>query len=189
MTATSQPLHPRYAEIVDYMARERAELDTYVGSLPDAVCCVRPGADSWSVADTLEHLAMLENSVGRLVSNLVKQAVEQGAVQDAQTGSLMGILDQWKPVEMRVKLVAPDRVRPTGEQPVAVSLASLATSRARLLQMMRDANGLDLTRVGAPHPYFGQIDGYQWLLLIAQHELRHLAQMKRAVGAIEGAQS
>ena len=32
-----------------------------------------------------------------------------------------------------------------------------------------------------PHPAYGEIDGYQWLLMLAHHVDRHVRQMERAV--------
>jgi hypothetical protein len=42
-------------------------------------------------------------------------------------------------------------------------------------------DGRDLTRLSAPHPIFGPINGYEWVLFIGQHEERHLGQLRDTV--------
>jgi hypothetical protein len=179
-TVPPTPLHPRIAEIVAFLNAEREQLVTYVNTLSDSVSQHRPAPAQWSVADTLEHLALLEDSVGRLVSTLIKQARTEGDVQDVEMSSIMGTLDQYNVEGTETKLVAPERVRPSGAASVSASLQRLTDSREHLLNAVRSASGLDLTRVSAPHPFFGPINAYQWLVLIGRHELRHLKQMKNS---------
>ena len=175
MSAT--PLHPRLAEVVEYMHDERDQLFSYVRSVPEVALRFRPAADQWSAAETLEHLALIEDGLGRVISRLVKQARAEGSVPDTETSSILGILDHYDLENgSHNKLVAPDMVRPKGEQSIAESMEKLTMSRARLLEAVHGANGLDLGRVTFPHPFLGPISAYEWLVLIAKHELRHLRQ-------------
>jgi hypothetical protein len=55
---------------------------------------------------------------------------------------------------------------------------ALVATRARLLQAMQQASGLALATFSAPHPRLGDMNLYEWLLLIARHEQRHVLQLK-----------
>ncbi|MEP6778525.1 MAG: DinB family protein [Gemmatimonadaceae bacterium] len=181
-TQPSAPLNERLSEIVAYLARERAELEAYVASLPDKSLQERAHPDRWSVSEMLEHLVIVENGSGRMVSKLTKEAIEEGSAPETATSSMLGSLDAHYAPNTRI--VAPAFLTPDKKIPVADSLAELRVARARLLGAIQKANGLDLTRVKGPHPVFGPIDGYQWLVMIGKHEERHLQQMKDTVRAL-----
>ncbi len=72
---------------------------------------------------------------------------------------------------------APEIVRPKGA-PAADSLSSLSASREALLAVCRDADGLAVQAVKAPHALLGKLDLYQWVLMVGQHERRHAAQLR-----------
>ncbi|MBC8086560.1 MAG: DinB family protein, partial [Phycisphaerae bacterium] len=79
--------------------------------------------------------------------------------------------------------VAPELYRPTGTFTAQQALEKLEQVRARVLAAVEAADGVDLSKAAFPHPFFGPLTGYQWLVLIAQHELRHLKQMKEILNA------
>ena len=93
------------------------------------------------------------------------------------------MLDEFRAEDNDRKLVAPEPYRPTGSLSALQSLAKLEEVRARVLSAVEAANGVDLTKASFPHPFFGPLTGYQWLVLIAQHELRHLRQMREILNA------
>ncbi len=187
MTAPAeQTIGPRLSEVVDYLLRERAELLGYVENLPPASLGVRPSEGSWSVAETLEHLAKIEGGAGRLVSTLVKQAKAEDKTTQSQT-SIIDCLDQYRIEDGIQKFEAPDFVKPAEKLSPAASLESLKASRVKVIEAIHKAEGWDLGRVTFPHPFIGPLTGYQWLLLIGRHEERHLKQIKDAVRRINAA--
>jgi hypothetical protein len=54
--------------------------------------------------------------------------------------------------------------------------------RAQFFTAMQNA-GPRLSLMRFPHPIFGPFDGWQWSLMIARHEERHLAQLHEVVAA------
>ena len=54
------------------------------------------------------------------------------------------------------------------------------TFRAAVLS----ADGLALSGVIHDHPFFGPLNVYQWVELIAAHEMRHVAQMREAAAQL-----
>ncbi len=43
---------------------------------------------------------------------------------------------------------------------------------------MREADGLALGNFSYPHPMFGPLDLYQWLVFVGLHESRHACQIR-----------
>lgn len=181
MTNTVPPLTPRLAEIVKSIQAARVELENFVQSVPETLSQQRPASERWSVADNLEHLALIEDGCGRMISNIAKQVRAEGAPAEPDSSSMLDCLDQYDIPNASRKVAAPDRVQPTRNVPVQISMANLRQARTRLLHAVHDASGLDLTRGSVPHPIFGPFNGYQWLLLLGQHERRHLRQMQAAL--------
>lgn len=174
------PLSPRLTELVQYANTARSELESFIEAVPPSQHHVRAESERWSVAEHLEHLGLIEDSIGRLISSMAKQLRADGALETEHT-SMLNALDRYQLPANTMKLVAPALYRPTGALTTADAMEKLRAIRARVLEGVNKANGLDLAKATYPHPFFGPLTGYEWLLLIAQHELRHLNQMKQDV--------
>lgn len=178
---TTDTLHPRIAELLAALDASRAELHTFVGSLTAEQLAAPASGDGWSVAQVLEHLALTEDGMGRLFSKLVHE-VEASGARETDTSSVLGRNDAWGVITADVKVSAPERVRPSGSVSPEESIARLEASRAKLKEVMTRASGLALGTASFPHPLFGPFDGYQWGLIVSQHERRHIRQMRRLTG-------
>jgi hypothetical protein len=128
-----------------------------------------------------EHLYRVENGSARLVEKRAIEARAAGHPAETETSTMLGALDGTGMTDRSRKLVAPERVAPTAGWTRAQALESLARSRATLHEGMRAADGLALCTVRAPHPRLGEIDLYQWILFIGQHEARHVPQAAEIV--------
>ncbi|MGV3708501.1 MAG: DinB family protein [Gemmatimonas sp.] len=182
-TNDDAPLNARLAELVDYATAVRAELEAWVRTVPESLHAKRAAADQWSVVEHLEHLALIEDGIGRLISSMGKQLRADNVVE-TQSGSLMSSLDAYGVPEVKSRLQAPQPYHPTGTLSAQEALERMRAIRTRLLDGVRKANGYDLSQKSAPHPFFGPLNGYEWLLLIGQHEKRHLNHMKAVVGSL-----
>jgi hypothetical protein len=76
------------------------------------------------------------------------------------------------------KINAPESARPADSRPVAESLAALRDSRAALHALRPRLERLDAHALRFPHPAWGPLNLYQWLLFVGAHEARHLAQIE-----------
>ncbi len=52
-------------------------------------------------------------------------------------------------------------------------------ARVEFLRLAAEGDGLDLTRVKGQHALFGELNFYEWILMIGQHERRHVTQLRR----------
>jgi hypothetical protein len=80
--------------------------------------------------------------------------------------------------ELDRKLVAPDRVNPTENPDRETIERLLAESRSALEAAIASGDGLALGSIKQMHLRFGELDLYQWLLFVAEHEKRHTAQLR-----------
>jgi hypothetical protein len=178
MSATTAAPHPRIAELLQELAESRKELFAVVHALPSSVREAPLPEGQWTLAQILEHLCIVEDAGGRLVSKLMKQAQEAGSFE-TDSSSVLHSLDSFAIGDTSRRIEAPPQVIPTGEQSIADSIERLQAIRERLVTAVIQGSGLALGTVSHPHPLFGPLTGYQWLLVMSMHERRHVAQIQR----------
>jgi hypothetical protein len=55
--------------------------------------------------------------------------------------------------------------------------------RERTLAFLEETKGRDLSKYRWRHAFLGTLNVYQWLQLVASHELRHEKQLREIAGA------
>jgi hypothetical protein len=179
-------MHPRLTELIDVLERERAGVLAAVASIPADALERRPSPDAWSAAHVIEHLRLVESGSARLLARRLARAREAGLPPETDTASVLGTLDGFGVVEGD-RRVAPDVVAPPADVRAGEALEGLARSRAELLAVLHDGDGLALGQVRATHQLFGDIDLYQWALFVALHEARHARQLRELSVALASA--
>ncbi|MCA1556948.1 MAG: DinB family protein [Acidobacteria bacterium] len=171
------------SEIFDSMDETRARLRERLETLSDAELNARPSADAWSAAEIAEHLAIIEERLSKLFPVMLTKAEAGGLERDAarpfQPVSVEKIVERSK----REKYTSPEMARPTGAVSLQDSLARLSRSREAITSLRPRLEALDLTGVHYPHPVFGPMDAYQWLIFIGAHEARHLRQIESSMAS------
>jgi len=135
----------------------------------------RPDPDSWTILETAEHVALVEDSIARL---LIDKLASKPIPEDERRGlKSRDVLVTTAMFDRNTRMSAPERSRPTSRygDPTEVT-AVFESTRARLLQWLEETT-LDLRAHGVPHPMLGLLDGKQWLLFAAAHVERHTRQI------------
>ena len=176
-------MQQRVAELMAYLEETRARLVQTASAINPVFAVMKPRDNVWSAAQNMAHLAIVENGVAALVAKSVAWAKANGIGPETSDKSMMASLDEFGIVDARFTRESPSGVSPD-ERPIADSVSSLAASRLRLKEALLDGDGLDLTRVTRSHPAMGDIDLYQWVLFVGQHEERHRRQIERTLDEI-----
>ncbi len=177
----SQPssIHPRIQELLDYLALHSREVREAVASVPTHLRETKPGEDRWSVAEVIEHLAIIEKRVALLLTKRVAGARESGVGSDTETSSVVATFaNPSGVVDRNTKIVAPELVRPTGLLDTESASKALEESRAAVVTALHDANGVSLENLVQTHAVFGPLNMYHWIVAMALHEDRHAAQIR-----------
>lgn len=173
------------AEIFDALDETRGRLRARLESISDGEQTRRPRPDAWSAAEIAEHLAIIEEQLSRLFPLMLTKA---------EAGGLRRKEDQpFSPISVeaiversgREKYTAPEMARPSGKASISDSLARLERSRETVRALRPRIEALDLTSVTYPHPAFGPLNAYQWLIFLALHENRHLRQIESFATPLE----
>jgi hypothetical protein len=81
-------------------------------------------------------------------------------------------------------LQAPAAVQPRANVDISEALDGLGSSRDALRAAVVSASGLSLGEIKHTHPVLGELDLYQWLIFVGQHEGRHKKQIERTLKSI-----
>jgi hypothetical protein len=139
----------------------------------------RTAEGRWSIAECLEHVIRVENRICGLVGNALREGTAQPERRlTAEELSEKDARISKGAVDRSVARQAPEAVRPEGKlQNGAVLVAEFRNTRERSGEFVRTIEG-DLRSHFHPHGGFGEIDCYQWLILLSLHGARHAEQME-----------
>ncbi|MEQ1921635.1 MAG: DinB family protein [Pyrinomonadaceae bacterium] len=176
----------RYESIADiYSANEkiREGLLATVANVTDAESAALPDGEKWTPSQLVEHIAIVEKNITRLCARLTGAAKSEGKLADGNIGVSNETMAKWA-ASADAKLEAPDRVQPTGDVSIAVSIEQLSGNVDALAALRPDFETYDMTAHKFPHPYFGDLTATEWLVLIGGHERRHTIQLQKLLEKI-----
>src|SRR5271169_6093412 len=101
-------MHPRMAEIAEYLDETRAAVLRTVASLTPEVAARRPSPEAWSVDEILTHLSLVEPGVARRIAKSVGKAKGEGLERETSVASVLGSLDGPALEKLNEKQVAPE---------------------------------------------------------------------------------
>jgi len=155
----------------DYLASTRDALLQAVDGLSPEQWRFNPIADRWSIGEIVEHLAIVEGRVHALVGRMSEAPVAELDRKDSEIDEFMLAAAS----KVTKKFEAPPMLQPTGQHSPGCFLGQFLDGRARTIRLLDVApflRGLLL-----PHPVFGPLDSYQWILATAAHTARHTTQI------------
>jgi uncharacterized damage-inducible protein DinB len=171
------------AEIYDANDKIRENLKMTVEGLTDEQAGITPGGEKWSLAQLVEHIAIVEDGMTRICAKLLSAAQAENKKSDGTAKISENFLTK-AAESVNLKLEAPERVRPTGTKTVAESLAKMEENRATLKKLRPLFETVEGTEHKFPHPSFGDLTAHEWLALIGGHEMRHTKQIKNLLEKI-----
>lgn len=182
-------MHRRISELVEFADTARAALLEAAATVPAEQFARRPAPERWSAAELLEHLARVESGCARVIAKRAASARASGVTAEQEDSSMLGALDGRRVTDRSRKLVAPELVAPAGGFTRESALDALAKSRVEFKHAIADADGLALGEVRHTHVVLGELDLYQWILFVGQHEQRHLAQLEEIAAQLRSVEA
>jgi DinB family protein len=141
-----------------------SELD----GLSEAQVNFRMSPESWTIAEVVEHLSIAEPQYWKQEEDALKQPATAYKSESTDAAIL------WYGIDRTNRTKTGEARVPGGRAPAKQSLASFRKLRATMMQMAKtsqdDFRGRKLLD--------GNMDTYQWLLMISTHAQRHILQIK-----------
>jgi hypothetical protein len=161
--------------VMEQLASSEARLLELVSGLTDAQWNFREMPERWSIADNIEHLVVFEGFIRSAIAKTLERAAEpeKKAEVGAKEPFVLGIANG-----RNNKLIAREVVRPTGRW----------ANRSELVLELQKTRAVTVTFVAQteaklrdhffPHISLGDLDCYQWLVVLGQHSTRHTFQIE-----------
>jgi hypothetical protein len=158
--------------VLDELAASETRLLGTVAGLNSAQWEFREGAGRWSIAEIVEHLAVFEDFLLGVIQRAMADAPRAGSVA-AKDDLVLGLPDS-----REHKFRAREATSPTGRwtEPAQI-VAEFRKARAQTAEFVASAEG-DFRSHFFAHLAFGDLDCYQWLMLIGRHTDRHVRQIE-----------
>jgi hypothetical protein len=173
-------MHSHLEEVLARLDASRTALRQAVAAIDAERRRERPAPGRWSPLEVVEHLALTDRRSIRALGEKIRAALEGGlgeetAAREALPGPMAArIADRTAP------RTAPDELHPTAtlDEPAAWEMADQA--RLALREALLRGDGRALSAIVHEHAAFGSLTVYQWVELLAAHELRHVDQIREA---------
>ena len=135
--------------------------------------------ERWSIAGNIEHIVVFENFILGVIRELLAQAPEPArAIGVAEKESLVMAIGHAR----ERKIVARDAMLPVGQwTDMAEMLLEFRKIAERVRTFVAEVQE-DLRGRFFAHRSLGDLDGYQWLLVVGQHRARHALQIQEVMG-------
>jgi len=166
------------AELIDLLNRSNREFLEAVETVTDRQWSFKPGPDRWSIAEVAEHIVLSEAALfDNATKNVTGSADEKWDATLGKTDILRRALPN-----RSTKVTAPEEIQPKHGLTRAQLMARFKEQRARTLAYAQETEA-PLKAHTVVNPFFGPLNGHQWLLYIPLHNLRHnlqIAEVKTA---------
>jgi hypothetical protein len=173
-------------ELLAHLDGPHAELRRAVDAVPLGLRARRPAADRWSVANVLEHLAIVETRVVGGLSSRFAEARTTGLSPSLDT-SVVRQADFARYLNRERRNVAGAASQPQGLEAEG-AWAALDRARDTTRALVIETDGFAVEAVVLPHPLFGPLDFYQWIAFLGGHEARHALQVQEIGRALADSQ-
>jgi len=159
--------------VLETLAKAQKETLDAVSGLSDAQWSFKPAPDKWSVGECVEHLLLIEEKRTPALESQLKEKPEEGwaAKTTANTEVLETAL-----VNRSFKVKALEEFTPAGKLARAEALERYKKARAKTVELASNAEAPFKSHF-AQHPFFGALNGYQVVLVIGLHNMRHNQQI------------
>lgn len=154
------------------LSESRSGVVDAVKGLSEAQWKFKPAPGRWSVAEVVEHLALIEDILTQSILGNIERAPAPSTDRDPKQVDATVLA---KVLDRTTKFQAPPAATPTGRWAPADALQHFLDGRMRTVALLQSTP--DLRQHAIDHPVFGPLDGYEWVLAVAAHSARHTKQI------------
>lgn len=161
--------------LLGYLDDSQEALERAIKGLTPEQLAYKPAPDRWSITECIEHLAVVESGILSMVRDQLMKTAPNPEMKPMQPPTDEELLKAIGARETKVKTSA--AAEPKGQ-------FGDAKAALKAFEKARDASEAYIKRTpDALHAHYrqgpaGPLDGYQWLVFMAGHTHRHIAQIE-----------
>ncbi len=172
-------------EIFEVNDKIRQKFKEILNNIPSELAASEGAEGTWSIQMIAEHIAIVDEGMMRICSKLLSKAEAEGLTGDGMA-QVSSSFTERAAAASETKLKAPEMVEPTGRVSIAEIISRLNLNDEQWAGLRKKFNSFDASKHTFPHPYFGDLNAQDWLLLRGGHEMRHIRQIGRQIQAMNG---
>lgn len=167
-------------QALEYFEQARNRVIEITTGLSDAQWHFKPGPDRWSVAENLEHIVTVQERVLGPIQDMLAQAPAPPPDRDNER---IDAIVMEKVPDRSITAKAPEFIDPTGQSTPDDCLLRLFHNYERLAELVETRTDLRDHIMDSPplrivtNGEYTTMDGFQWALTMAAHDLRHADQI------------
>ena len=164
----------------------KTRCDALVAGLSNEAFNWRPEQGRWSICECLDHLNITAELYLPVIDGAIAKSRSQGLLGDvpARRGLIGGWIVRFSEPPPKRRVKAPKVFLPKAEQPLDSVVPKFIELQDRLVERLRQANGLDLwrTKIRSPAIALLRLSLGETFALMTAHERRHLWQAEQVKG-------
>jgi hypothetical protein len=164
-------------ELVRHLDDNRRALRAAVDAVPVADRGRRPAPDRWSVAEVIEHLAIVEDRVAARLTEAF-DATPPAELPQGHSAQSVDRTFLHRVGNRTSRFKTGPSSEPKGGIDTEAAWAAAASSRDAFLRLLERSEGRDVGGIAFPHPAFGPLTFYQWAIFLSGHDARHADQIR-----------
>jgi len=147
-----------------------------IAGLTPAQWTFKPTPDRWSIQECAEHIVTVEQVVqGQVIAKVLsgpREPLRRAEVKCTDAFLITALPDRSH------KAQAPEMLLPKGRLATQEAVSAAFEACRKALEGELATSQVDWRTRFEPHPFFGTLDLYQWVLLSAGHTARHTQQIE-----------
>jgi hypothetical protein len=163
------------ADIFEAIEQVRRSVYDRVAGLAAEQAAFRSEPDGWSPAQLAEHMCVSEERLAGAIQRYLTAAEAEG--RPAASPAIAPVSLDRIQEQAKAKFTSPEATKPSGALSIPEILERMRRSREDLMAMRPRLEAIDVSDVTFPHPVFGPLNLYEWVLFVGMHEQRHLRQI------------
>jgi hypothetical protein len=169
------------ADIFESIEQVRRSVYDRVAGLAAEQAAFRNEPDGWSPAQLAEHMCVSEERLAGAIQRYLSAAEAQG--RPAASPAIAPVSLERIQEQAKAKFKSPEATQPSGSLSIPEILERMRRSRENLMAMRCRLEAIDVSDVTFPHPVFGPLNLYEWVLFVGMHERRHLRQIEAVMAS------
>ena len=159
-------------DIFEYLEETKEDLEESIKDLSDEQMQYKPDEESWSVAEIVEHIIIVEGALKNMLESKIQAGESQGEEAKMSDEEVVGFI-----TDRSSKIQTQDQFQPSGKFSSAdEAIDEFDDQRESIVDWLKDSD-VDMRKYVNEFP-FGKIDAYQTILFMAGHTERHTAQIE-----------
>src|SRR5271154_6924643 len=138
-----------------------------------------PRKGRWSAAEVIAHLTMVESAVWSATrEELSKQPRHHPLWKRLHIPVAITVM---RSIKRKTPVPLDSRLVKAREE----ALEGYSAARRRTLKFIAEQTNRDLSSYRRPHPFLGSLNLYDWMRVLAYHEIRHTKQIREIVKSFQ----